>query len=421
MLQSLCAYQGAIGIVVFTLIAFAMSENKKKLRAQPIILGIIAQFFLFIVLTKVPCIKDVLFAIAAGICRLKDATEAATSFVFGYVGGGATPFDVKSSSNLFILAFQVLPMLMVISALTMLLFHWRIMQFFVKSLSFLMQKTLKLGGALGIVAAAKIFLGQTEVPFLVRPYLSKLTKHELFTIITCGMATTSGMAMVLYATILDNVITNALNHILIATVMGIFSAIWISRIVVPQSDQQTFCEFVSPYKFSSAMEAISRGTSDGLRLWANVIAILVVMLALVKLLNIMLGVLPDVCSAPITIERILGFIIAPIAWTMGIPWSESGLAGNLIGIKTVLNEIVAFIGLSETYSQLSEKARIIMVYGLCGFANFGSIGIVIEVFGNLSPERKDEVMGMSVKAMITGAIATCLSATVAGIVWDLLG
>jgi CNT family concentrative nucleoside transporter len=284
-----------------------------------------------------------------------------------------------------------------------------------------MSKLFRLDGALAVVAAAKMFLGQTEVPFLIKPYLSKLGRHELFATITCGMATTSGMIMVLYATILENVVPNTLNHILIVTVMGVFSAMWISRIVVPQSDSQTSGEFISPYKFSSSMEAISRGTGDGLRLWANVVAMLVVMLALIKLLNITLGSLPDVFGAPITLERILGLVASPVAWLMGVPWSEANLAGNLLGVKTVLNEIVAFIELSEISSQLSEKTRIIMTYGLCGFANLASIGIVIEMFSGLAPARKNEVIGMSVRAMIAGALATCLSATVVGVLWELLG
>ncbi|MDR1366143.1 MAG: nucleoside:proton symporter [Holosporales bacterium] len=421
MLQSLYHYQGVVGILVFTLVAIAMSEDKRWLRVWSILTGIAVQFALFILLTKVPGVKEVFLKIATGVCKLKDATEAATSFVFGYVGGGVAPFDVSNPSSLFILAFQALPMLMVVSALTMLLFHWHVMQYAVKGLSFVMSKLCRLDGALAIVAAAKMFLGQTEVPFLIRPYLSKLSRHELFATITCGMATTSGMIMVLYATILENVVSNALNHILVVTVMGVFSSIWISRIVVPQPDSQTSGEFISPYKFSSSMEAISRGTSDGLRLWANVVAMLVVMLALIKLLNITLASLPDAFGAPITLERIFGLVASPVAWLMGVPWSEANLAGNLLGIKTVLNEIVAFIGLSEISSQLSEKTRIIMTYGLCGFANFASIGIVIEMFSGLVPERKGEIISMSVKAMVAGALATCLSATVVGVLWELLG
>ncbi len=421
MFESICHYQGFLGILIFTIIAVLLSENRRQISYKSVFWGIKCQFLIFVILTKAPMIKDGFLKVASAICSLKEATDYATAFVFGYVGGGVTPFEITSPSAVFILAFQALPMLIVMSALSMLLFHWRVIPLILKGMSFLLKRVSKLGGALGMVASSKIFVGQTEVPFLIRPYLSKLSKHELFTVITCGMATTSGAVIVLYGTILNNVLENAVGHILTVTIMSVFSAIWVSRIIVPETNEPTQVEIVNPYNFSSSMDAISKGTTDGLKLWANIVAMLIVTLALIKLLNIILGCLPNLFDEPITIERILGVIMAPVTWLMGIPWGEATLTGNLLGTKTVLNEIVAFLKLSEVSSMLSPKSRIIMTYGLCGFANISSIGIVIGIFGGLVPERKDEVIKMCFKAMIAGSIATCLSGTVVGILFNLFG
>jgi CNT family concentrative nucleoside transporter len=350
---------------------------------------------------------------------LKDATSAGTSFVFGYLGGGDLPFLQKEGSNTFIFAFQAMPMVIVISAVSMLLFHWRVLPFVVKFFSTFFQKVLGLGGALGVCAAAKMFLGQTEAPLLVRPYLGQFTRSELFTVMTAGMATTSISIMIIYAMILEGTISDPVAHILTASIISIPAAITISRILIPQVGEETSGHLVVPYQFSGSMEAITQGTSDGVKLFINIIAMLIVFLAIVALVNSLLSLFPPIGNEPISLQLLLGYALAPLAWFLGIPWEEAISAGALLGKKTILNEIVAFIGLAELPKGiLSPKSDLIMTYALAGFANLSSIGIQIGGIGTMVPERKQEIISLGIKAMVAGTIASCMSGAIIGILYS---
>lgn len=411
--------QGFIGIFVLLFICFLLSENKKAVNLKEIFGGILCQFVLVFLFQKAPIAKDVFLKITDAIWCLKTATDAGTKFVFGYIGGGNTPFNVTDSNNLFIFAFQALPMIMVISALSMLLFHWGVLQKIVAIFAALLKKIMNIGGALCVVAAAKVFVGQTEAPLLVRPYLEKFSRSELLAVMTCGLATTSGTVLVLYSTILEKTIPNALGHIFTVTIISIPVAIIIARILIPQTTEGIGGKLSIPYKFSNSMDAIARGTTDGLGLVLNIAAMVVVMLALVELVNQMLGVFPNVYGEPITLQRILGLFMTPIAYIIGVPFDECLKAGSLLSVKVIMNEVVAFINLSQVHGELSEKTSLIMSYALCGFANISSIGIIMGTYSKLIPDRNKEVVGLCFKALFGGVIATCISGAVIGILYSI--
>ncbi|MBA4117813.1 MAG: nucleoside:proton symporter [Candidatus Puniceispirillum sp.] len=408
--------QALLGLVVFLGIAWAVSENRRAFDGRTVLMGLALQVILATIILKVGFVQSAFLWIAQGIGSLKDATCEGTKFVFGYLGGGECPFELKHETSPFIFAFQALPMVIVISAISMLLFHWKVLPYLVRSFSHVLRKTLRIGGALGVCCAAKVFLGQTEAPLLIRPYLGKVSRSELFTVMTAGMATTSASLMVLYGSILENTIASPISHILTASIISIPAAIVISRIMVPQTKgDDTSGEMVVPYEFSGSMDAVSRGAQDGLQLFLAVIAMLITMLALVKLLNIFLAIFPPVGGEALSLQRIFGYVFAPITWLMGIDWKEAIPAGNLLGTKTALNEVLAFVGLSELPAgTLSDHTKTIMTYALCGFANLGSIGIQIGTMGTLAPERRTEIISLGFKALLAGTIASCMSGTLVG-------
>ncbi|MBY0501489.1 MAG: nucleoside:proton symporter [Alphaproteobacteria bacterium] len=412
--------QACSGLVLFFFLAWLFSENRRHVNFKAAFMGFAIQIALAIIVTKFSVVRAGFLAIGDGVMALKDATTAGTSFVFGYLGGGESPFHPKEGASSFIFAFQALPMVIVISAISMLLFHWRVLPMIVKLFSGVFQKVLSIGGALGVCAAAKIFLGQTEAPLLVRPYLGKFTRSELFTVMTAGMATTSISIMVVYAMILEKTIPDPIAHILTASIISVPAAITISRILIPQVGEDTSGHLVVPYQFSGSMEALTQGTSDGMRLYINIVAMLIVFLAVVALANSILSLFPTVGGETMSLQLLLGYILAPLAWFLGIPWEEAVPAGALLGKKTILNEIVAFVGLAELpQGSLSLKSSLIMTYALAGFANLSSIGIQIGGIGTMVPERKQEIISLGIKALIAGTIASCMSGAIIGILYSI--
>lgn len=408
--------QGGTGLIAFIFLAWLMSENRRQVNFRQVIVGLLIQAFLAFVVLKISVVREVFLIIGQGIDSLKDATCEGTKFVFGYLGGGECPFVLKEGSSPFIFAFQPLPMVMVVSALSMVLFHWNVLPLMVRGFSAVLKRGLNIGGALGVCCAAKVFLGQTEAPLLIRPYLTKISRSELFTVMTAGMATTSATIMVLYGTLLEGIIDHPISHILTASIISIPAAVVISRVMVPQVGEHTEGNLVMPYKFSGAMDAVSQGASDGLKMFLNIMAMLIVAIALVKLVNLLLGLCPSVGGEDLSLQRLLGYLFAPITWLMGVSWESALAAGHLLGTKTALNEVVAFIGFSElTPGAMDPKSNIIMTYALCGFANFSSIGIQIGTFSALAPERREDVIKLGFRALIAGTFASCLSGTIVGL------
>jgi len=349
---------------------------------------------------------------------LEAATTAGTSVVFGFLGGGTLPYAETAAGSSFVLAFRALPVVLVVSALSSLLFYWRILPLVVRGCSLLLEKSMRVGGALGIAAAANIFVGMVEAPLLVRPYLNRMSRGELFALMVCGMSTIAGTVLVLYASILRPVLPDALGQILTASIISAPAAIVIAGIMVPHQGELTTGRFNAPSLATGAMDAVTRGTIDGIKLLLNIVAMLIVLIALVSLCNQLLGLLPDFAGAPITLQRLLGMIVAPVVWLLGIPWSEALTAGSLLGTKTVLNEFVAYLDLAALPAgALGERSRLIMVYALCGFANFGSLGIMIGGLGAMAPERRDEIVSLGMKSILAGVMATCMTGAVVGIIY----
>jgi CNT family concentrative nucleoside transporter len=409
--------KGLFGMPVLCGLAWCFSENKQKVSLKQAGGGLLIQLFCAAVLLKIPLTNDLLSLVVNGAVEvLQEATKAGTTLVFGYIGGGSLPFAEKFPGAGFILAFQALPIILVMSALSALLIYWRILPLIVKFSSFILQKTMAIGGALGVSAGANIFLGMVEAPLLIKPYLAKMTRSELFATMTCGMATIAGTVIVLYVTILEKTIPDVAGHILIASLISAPAAITIARIIVPETEDTTKGDLVPPQTAVSSMDAISKGTADGVMLLINVVALLIVLVSLVHMVDLFLAFFPDMAGQPISLERILGYLMAPVVWLMGIPWNEAVTAGSLMGIKTVLNEFLAYIQLAGLPDgSLSPRSTVIMTYALCGFANFGSLGIMIGGMGSMAPERKDEIVGLGIKSIIAGTLATCLTGAVAGI------
>ena len=337
--------------------------------------------------------------------------------MFGYLGGGALPFDLKTPGADFILAFQALPVVLVMSVLTTLLFYWRVLPPVVRGMAWLLERTLGVGGAVGLSTAANIFLGMVEAPLFIRPYLAQLTRSELFLVMTGGMAGIAGTVLVLYATLLAPLIPDAAAHFVIASVLGAPAAILVSLIMVPEtSDKRTGGALTDPEMHaSSTMDAIVKGTVAGLELLLNIVAMLIVLVALVYLANAVLGLLPDV-GGRISLQRMLGYLMAPVCWLMGLPWPQASTAGSLMGTKTVLNELIAYVDLSKLGSEaLDSRSRLIMLYAMCGFANFGSLGIMIGGLGTMAPERRQEINSLGLKSIVSGTLTTCLMGAIVGV------
>jgi CNT family concentrative nucleoside transporter len=410
--------RGLLGSLGLLAIAFVLSENRRATDLKGLLAGMALLVGLAVALLKLPGGAVVFDAVNRAVDALAQATQAGTAVVFGYVGGGPLPYAETAPGRSFILAFQALPIVLVISALTALLGHWRVLPALVRAMAWLLERTLHVGGAVGLSTAANIFVGQVEAPLFIRPYIVKLTRSELFVVMVGGMAGIAGTVLVLYATILREVIPNPAGQLLIASVLGAPAAIVIGRLMVPETDRPTAGEFVPPSTAASAMDAITQGTIDGLGLLLNIVALLIVLIALVALANAVLGLLPDLAGAPVTLQRLFGAVMAPVCWLMGVPWAQAPTAGALMGTKTVLNEFVAYLDLAHLPpGTLDERSRMIMTYALCGFANFGSLGIMIGGLATMAPTRRAEIVELGLKSIAAGTLSTCLIGAVVGAVW----
>ncbi len=397
-------------------ICWLLSENRHAIPWRTVLTGLGMQFLLAVILIKLPFTQSVFTALNQIVLVLDQATTAGTSFVFGYLGGGEPPFIMANPGNLFIFAFKALPLIIVVSALSALLFYWRVLPWIVKQLARLLTRSMGIGGALGLGAAANIFVGMIEAPLFIRPYLAKLSRAELFTLMTTGMATIAGTMMVLYASILSGIRADALGQILAASVISIPAAIVIAMILVPERGQVSVADAEIRSDATSSMDAVTQGTLDGVKLLINVVAMLIVFVALVALINIFLALLPEINDEPITLQRILGILFAPLVWLMGIPANEVFVAGSLMGIKTILNEFLAYLHLvALPEGSLSARSEMIMIYAMCGFANFGSLGIMLGGMGTMIPERRTEIAALGLKSILAGTLATMMTGAFVGI------
>ena len=405
------------GLMIFAAIAWAMSENRKQVQWKIALTGIVLQLLVGLVLLKLPLFREFFLLLNRAVLSLEEATTAGTSFVFGYLGGGDLPFSEKFPGASFILAFRALPLVLLMSALSALLFYWKILPLVVKAFSWALQKSMGLGGTEGLGVSANIFVGMVESPLFIRPYLKSMTRSEIFTLMTCGMATIAGTVMVLYASILSETIPDVMGHILTASIISVPAAITISKLMVPETGELTSGELSAPEEAAGSMDAITKGTLQGVDLLINIIAMLVVLVALVYLANLLLGLLPEVGGQKVTLQRIMGIFMAPVVWLMGVPWKEATTAGALMGTKTILNEFLAYLELSRMApGALSPKSVLIMTYAMCGFANPGSLGIMIGGMGTMAPTRRQEIVELGFKSIIAGTLATSMTGAIVGII-----
>jgi CNT family concentrative nucleoside transporter len=371
------------------------------------------------VLLKAPLVADAFLVINRAVDALERATEAGTSFVFGYLGGAPLPFEQKPATSSFVLAFRALPLVIVISALSSLLFYWRVLPWVVRLFARVLERTMGVGGAVGLSAAANVFVGMVEAPLFVRPYIARMSRSELFVMMSCGMATIAGTVMVLYASFIGKVVPGALGHILVASVIATPAAIAVALLMVPPAPHEPatggIAADLEPSAATSSMDAITRGTLDGAALLVNIVAMLLVLVALVHLANAILGLAPEVGGATVTLQRLLGLAMAPLAWLAGVPWAEAPAAGQLLGTKTILNELLAYLDLAKYGDTLSPRSRLIMTYALCGFANLGSLGIMIGGLATMAPERRGEIVALGARTLVSGTLATLIAGATVGI------
>jgi len=410
------AVRPILGIVVFLGVAWLASENRRRVSPRIVVAGVGLQLLVAAVLLLAPAATRVFVALNQVVLAIEEATREGTSMVFGFLGGGPLPYEETIPGGSVIFAFRGLPVILVISALSALLFYWKVLPAAVRAFSWALRRTLRLGGAEGLGVAANVFVGMVEAPLLVRPYLGQITRSELFSLMVVGMATIAGTVMVLYATIVGAVIPNALGHILTASIISAPAAVTIAKLMIPETAPLTGGELIAPADYRSSMDAVTKGTLQGVELLINVIAMIVVLVALVHLVNVALRLAPDLDGSPLTLQRLLGWVMAPLMWLAGIPWSEATTAGSLMGTKTVVNEFIAYLDLAGLPpGALSERSRLIVTYAMCGFANPGSLGIMIGGLGAMAPARRGEIVALGLRSIVAGTLATLMTGAVAAL------
>lgn len=412
-------WRGLLGVFVILAIAWALSENRKIIpwRLGAAAMGLQVALLAFI--TFMPGAHQTLSGVDKALDALTAATYEGLRFTFGYLAGGPQPFEVTNSNNLFILAIQVLPLMIVISALSAVLWRWRVLEFLCRGFGAVFERTLGIGGPVSLATAANIFLGMIESPLTIRPHLPTLTRSEMFIVMTTGMATVAGTVMAIYAVLLRPTLPDAAMHILVASFMAAPASVFVARLMIPElpGAKQTSGESARVH-YNSTIEAFAQGADEGMKVFLSVIAMLIASTALVALLNSMLGIFPDVFGGPISIERLCGWVLAPLAWIMGVPWHEAEKAGGLMGIKATLNELIAYIRLSEIPAgEMTDRTRLILTYALCGFANFSGAAIMVGGLSSVCPERRSEIGELGLKSILSGILTTSMTAALAGSIY----
>ncbi|MFI4965397.1 MAG: NupC/NupG family nucleoside CNT transporter [Caulobacterales bacterium] len=411
--------QSLLGVALAIGVCWALSENRRRFPWKLALGAVLVQAALVLALFGLPALRAGLQGVGHAVDGLSSSTQAGVAFVFGFLAGTPNqPYALTDPGSLFVFAFRVLPVILVVCALAALLWHWRILRWITQGFGMVFEKTMGLRGPPALATAATVFMGQVEGPIFIRSYLPNLSRSELFMLIAVGMACVSGSTMVAYATILKDVLPNAAAHVLTASIISAPAGVLLARILIPRTPETEVSEPLNPEAdkvYESSVDALIKGTSDGLAIVLNVAATLIVFVALVAMVNGILGMFPKVGGAPVSVERVLGVVFAPLAWALGIRWADAPTAGSLLGVKLVLTEFTAFIRMAAIPTgAIDERTRVIMTYALCGFANIASVGINVAGYSVLVPARRAEIMGMVWKAMMAGFLATCLTASVVG-------
>ena len=410
--------QSIVGLLLLTGLCWLASENRRGVRLAIVVKSMLLQFVFALLLLKLPASQQIFVALNRGIAALQAATLEGTSFIFGYLGGGDLPFEETVPGASFVLAFQAMPLILVVSVLSAMLMYWKILPLIMRGFSFVLEKTLEIGGALGLGISANAFLGMVESPLLIKPWLQKMSRGEFFAVMCAGMATIAGTILALESAVISKVVPNAIGHLISCSIITLPGVVYISHLLVPDNSPATSGDTDIGPGAESLMDAITTGANNGMQLLLNIFAMIIVVIALVYLVNATLSLFPDVMGADLTLERILGVIMAPVTMMMGVPWHEAITTGQLLGTKVVLTEFIAYVRFGQIpVEELTERTRIIMTYALCGFANFVSLGIMVTGLTTLVPERRKEILSLGMKSLVAGTIATCTSATIVGIIY----
>ncbi len=419
MVEGLAHFQGLIGIALLMGLAWALSEDRAARPSSRWIAGALAlQIGTALVVVRVPLIWAAIGLANNAVSAVETASKVGSSYMFGYLGGAPLPFALADgAAPPVVIAFQILPLVIVFSALSALLWHWRVLSVIVRGLSWALQRTLGVSGVVGLGAGATVFLGVVESPLVLRGYFARMSRSELFAVMTLTMATISGAILILYAQTLAKSVPNAVSHMIAASLISLPAGLLIARLMVPGDGKTAEDKDAPVLRYDSSIDAILRGTMDGLQLFLAVIAVIIVVFALVSLVDQMLSALPLVQGAPITLRRTLGWLFAPLMWTLGIPWDQAGAAGGLMGTKTILNEYVAYLDLAALPADTFDaRSKLIVTYALCGVANLASIGLLVSTIGTLCPERRAEVSALGFKSWIAGNCASAMTGAVIGLV-----
>ncbi len=414
--------RGIIGIAVLIGIAWAISENRKAHPGWRWIAGALAlQGLLAVLIVRVPIVWQAVGLVNNAVSAVEVATLKGSSYMFGYLGGAELPFALKDGAQPpLVIAFQILPLVIVFSALAALLWHWGVLRWVVNGLSFLLRRSLGVSGVVGLSGGASVFLGVVEAPLVTRAYFARISRTELFQIMTLTMATISGAILILYATTLRETVPDAVGHMISASLISLPAALLIARLMVPGTpdDVATEVEKEDPgLRYESSIDAIVKGTMDGMQLFLAVNAVIITVFALVALVDMVLALLPLVDGDPLSLKRLLGWALAPFMWLLGVPWSEAQAAGGLMGTKAVLNEYVAYLELAALPDgTLGPRSLLIVTYALCGVANLASVGLLVSTIGTLCPERRAEAAGLGMKSWISGNLASAMTGAWIGLV-----
>ena len=418
--------QSIVGIVAIVMICAALGRRPRAVR-WPLVAGALgAQLVLGALLLRVPALAGALGALSVVVTWLEEAALAGASFMFGYLAGGPAPFQVTSPGAGFIIAFRVLPLILVVSALSEALTALGVLPWIIRQLARVLRRAFAVSGALALGSASSLFFGIIESPLLIRPHLATMRPAELLALMTCGMATIAGTVMVLYASVLEPVVPGALGHMVGASLLSVPAALVCSHLLMPDSppsDADADADLLRDGRVADEaasgglMAALMRGTHEGVKMVVAIAATLIVLFALVHLINRALGALP-LGQPPWSLQGLLGVVLRPLVWMMGIPWDETHVAGRLMGTKTILNEFVAFMELAALPADaLSARSRLLLSYGMCGFANLGSLGILVGGLGPLMPAQRQAELGrLALRALVGGTLATSLTAAVVGVV-----
>ncbi len=408
-----------LGIVLIFGIAVALSERRKAFPWKLVLGAIGLQFAFALILFGIPFVREGLFKANVVVQALEDATRAGTGFVFGYVGDNTAyatnPTVIPGDQPPPLFFFQILPIVIVVASLSAMLWHWHVLRWVTRGFAFVFRKTMGLGGATSLAVSANVFMGMTEAPVLIKPYIKGMTRSELFILMTAGFSTIAGSVLIIYTTFLEGTMANPLAQLLTASIMAAPAAVALALVMIPESVEKAERMHEPDFEYESTMDAFATGASDGLKIVFNIATMLIAALALLYLVNAMLGALPAINGESLSIQRILGWIFFPLMYMIGVPLEEAAKSGSLMGIKTVLTEFIAFLELGATPTEeLSDRSRMITAHAICGFANFGSIGILIGGLTIIEPERRTTFLELAWKTLIAGTLATCLSGAVVG-------